>query len=224
MRKAKLKKKIVKQEEKNASNFSIKGAIILILVMLIVLVGFYFLTVKIVDKQNKEKENIQEDIVDVRSLNDINYSDVKNMVANSYYLLINKKDDKNNENYDLFINSLKYNNFGTEFYYIDLSKDENKDLLADSEKLEKLDELKVKDTTLIYVEDGKIKETYVGGDKIIKHLTSFFNNEESSNSNKETAKSTDSNESKKEEKKEEKSDTEKEESDDKKTEDNKSND
>lgn len=174
MKKAKLKKQTNKSMIKASDNeFSIKYAIITVVIMLLILVGFYFLTEKILKKTTTDSEERKE-VVQVRKLNNINYSDVDNMVATSYYLLVDKADDENNDSYDLYINSLKYNNFPIEFYYIDLSDDNNKQLLAEEEKLDDLKNLKVKDTTLIYVSEGKIKETYVGSNSILSYLSSFF--------------------------------------------------
>ncbi len=195
MKKARLKKHTTKSAIQTPTNeFSIKYAIITVIIMLLILVGFYFLTERILKKTATSSEETQE-VVQVRKLNNINYSDVENMVASSYYLLIDKADDKNNDSYDLYINSLKHNQFPIEFYYIDLSDDHNKDLLADEEKLDDLKNLKVKDTTLVYVSDGKIKETYVGSESILSYLSSFFstNNKSDDTSNKEESKDDTSN-------------------------------
>lgn len=193
MKKAKLKKQTNKSMIKASNNeFSIKYAIITIVIMLLILVGFYFLTEKILKKNNSNNEDNKE-IVQVRKLNNINYSDVDNMVATSYYLLIDKADDENNDSYDLYINSLKYNNFPIEFYYIDLSDDNNKQLLADEEKIDDLKNIKVKDTTLVYVSDGEIKETYVGSNSILSYLSSFFSASNSNESDIDTSNNSDSN-------------------------------
>lgn len=195
MKKAKLKKHTNKSMIQTDNNeISIKYAVITVIIMLIILVGFYFLTEKILKKTTHDQEETQE-VVQVRKLNSINYSDVENMVASSYYLLIDKADDENNDSYDLYINSLKYNKFPIEFYYIDLADDHNKDLLAKEEKLDDLKNLKVKDTTLVYVSDGKIKETYVGGNSILSYLSSFFStsNKSDDTSNKDESKDNKSN-------------------------------
>lgn len=182
MKKAKLKTQTNKSMIKTSNNeISIKYAILTIIIMLLILVGFYFLTEKILKKTAVDNEEKRE-VVQVRQLNNINYSDVDNMVATSYYLLIDKADDENNDSYDLYINSLKYNNFPIEFYYIDLSDDNNKELLSDKEKLDDLKNLKVKDTTLVYVSEGEIKETYVGSESILSYLSSFFNASDSNES------------------------------------------
>lgn len=182
MKKARLNKQNTKKLE-TTEDFTTKTKIITMFVLLLTLGGFYFLTEKIVEKQNKElKEQNKE--INVREDNDINYSDIDSIKDESYYLLLDKEDDEKNKQYDNYINSLKSSNYGVEYYYIDLSKDENKDLLGDKEELKELKELKVKDTTLIFVEDGKIKETYVGSEKILNQLMSYFiKSAEDNNSN-----------------------------------------
>ena len=182
MKKARLNKQNTKKLE-TTEDFTTKTKIITMFVLLLTLGGFYFLTEKIVEKQNKElKEQNKE--INVREDNDINYSDIDSIKDESYYLLLDKEDDKKNKQYDNYINSLKSSNYGVEYYYIDLSKDENKDLLSDKEELKDLKKLKVKDTTLILVEDGKIKETYVGSEKILNQLMSYFiKSAEDNNSN-----------------------------------------
>ena len=104
MKKAKLKTQTNKSMIKTSNNeISIKYAILTIIIMLLILVGFYFLTEKILKKTAVDNEENRE-VVQVRQLNNINYSDVDNMVSTSYYLLIDKADDENNDSYDLYIN------------------------------------------------------------------------------------------------------------------------
>ena len=188
MKKARLNKQDIKKNKKNNKDleekFSVKASVITGILMLGALVGFYFLTDKILENRKVEETKEEEKVtVNVRKDNDIKYSEVEKIKDESYYLLIDKEDDENNSMYDIYINSLKYSNYSTNFYYVDLSKDENKDLLAKKDNLKNLKDLKVKDTTLIYVKDGKIDKTYVGGEKIIEYLVSFFSSDSNSNSN-----------------------------------------
>lgn len=192
MKKAKLKKQPEQKIKNKQEDFSIKSLVIAIVIICLILGGFYLLTERIV-KNTKDETAPTKEVVNVRKLNDIDYSDIEKMVTKNYYLLFDEADDKENEQYDLYINSLKYNNFPLEFYYIDLSKDENKDILGDKESLKDLDEIKVKETTLVYVKDGKISKTYVGSKEIIKYLSSFFEVEDK---DKDTDKKSNSNESK----------------------------
>ena len=171
MKKAKLKTTKTKNKKEIESKFSISTIIITGFLMLALLIGSYFLTIKILEKKNTEEET---ETINVRESNSINYSDIEDIKNTSYYLLFDKEDDEFNSTYDVYINSLKYSGYDNEFYYIDLSSDNNKDLLDDEESLKDLKKIKVKDTTLVYVEDGKIKDTYVGSTEINTYLLSFF--------------------------------------------------
>jgi len=211
MKKARIKQQNNKKDDKKvvSEGFSTKAKVITAIVLVVALVGFYLLTLKLVKNRTKKDETSNKVEINVRKDNDINYSDIKNIKNSTYYLLIDKADDKSNSSYDSYINELKYINNPDEFYYIDLSKDENKKLLSDKEELKELDKLKVKDTTLIYVLDGKIKETYVGSKKILDKLDSLFSVDENSNkvSNSNSNKDSKTDDKKKEEKKDTKKDT-----------------
>lgn len=203
MKKAKIVVKEKKEEQKKVESISIKNSIIVVLSMLIVLVGFYFLTEKLIEKQNKEVNTV----INVREINDINVSDIDEIISNSYYLMFSKKDDKNNNSYDSYINELARGNFEYSFYYVDMSKKANKDVYNEKEEnLDNLKDIQVKDTTLVFVKDGKIEKTYVGSNEILKHLMSFFNIEISDDVtiNNEDSKEDKDNEDKKEESDDEK--------------------
>lgn len=197
MKKAKLKTTNKKKTEEIESKFSTGAKVITVLLMLALLLGAYLLAGKIISNNKTEEE---PEVIDVRSVNSINYSDVEDLKGDSYYLLFDKEDDEYNSTYDVYINSLKYSGYNEEFYYIDLSSDKNKDILGDKESLKDLKKIKVKDTTLVYVKDGKIEETYVGSGDISSHLLSFFNisvgeseSDDESNSNSNTKSNSNSN-------------------------------
>lgn len=200
MKKARIKQKKQKKDIISTEGFSTKSKIITGVILVLSLIGFYIMTLKLV--KNRGKEEPEKVTINVRETNNINYSDIEKIEASSYYVLLYKEDDENNSSYDSYINALKYSNYPDEFYYINLSSDENKKLLSDKEELKDVDKLKVKDTTLIYISDNKIKESYVGSEKIIAQLQSFFvsaeteennSNKVNSNSNKKSNKDDKSN-------------------------------
>jgi hypothetical protein len=184
------KAKLVEQKEKKYSKekpeikFSIRKFIVVVVIISVILGLFYFLTEKIVKNMDTTDSNSNSNITydKAREVNNITYDELKKMKATSYFVLLDKADDENNDNYDTFIDILNYH-LSVKFYYVDLSKDANKDLLGDKESLESIDKLKVKDTTLIYVSDSKISNTYVGSEKILEYLASFFSLNSNSNSN-----------------------------------------
>ena len=175
------KAKIVEQKEKKYSKekppvtFSVRKFIVVIVIIAVILGLFYFLTEKIVKNLDTGSDNSNSNITyeSARKVNDITYEELKKMKATSYFVLIDKADDENNTNYDTYIDILNYH-LSVKFYYVDLSKEENKSLLDKKAKLESIDKLKVTDTTLIFVSDSKISNTYVGSEKILEYLASFF--------------------------------------------------
>ena len=207
MKKARLNKQDTKKDKKDLianEGFSVTAKVITTVLMLLALVGMYFVTIPLT--KNRQSNSNSNKVVNVRKENTIKYSEIDKIKEDSYYLFFDKEDDELNNTYDTYINSLAYNNNTAKFYYIDLSDKANKDLLGDEEELDKLSEIKVKDTTLLLVTDGEIKSKYVGQSEVSNYLLSFFIT--ASNVTIKTSSDSNSNDTdkKEEEKKEEKND------------------
>lgn len=186
MKKARLKEKHTKDNKKIEKDFSTKSKVITAILLLILLVGFYFLTDKLVSKKSVDTSNKESNkTINVREENSINYSDIDSIKEDSYYLLLDKSDDENNNMYDIYINNIVNQSLDSnKFYYIDLSKDENKKLVDKKSKLNDIKNIKVSDSTLLYVSKNDIKDKFEGGEKIIAKLSSYFIvNTSDSNSN-----------------------------------------
>lgn len=227
MKKAKIKENTSKKSNKTnkeAEKFTPKAAVITGIIMLASLVGFYFLTDRIVKNRKPEEEKEKEEIKSIRDERSINYSDIDKIEDKDYYLLLDagtkkeeekKEDSKSNTSaetmdyaaeYDQHINYIEYQKLVDEkFYYIDYTKKENKKVFDKKSNLKDLKKLKVKEPTLIYVKDGKISKTYVGNNNILMQMyimrgyistsTSASNSNKASNSN--TSKKNDSKKSNK---------------------------
>lgn len=177
MKKARIKEKHVEKKNNISEKFSVKTKIITALILLVCLVGFYFLTDRLVSKNNKNSNSNSDSnkTINVKEENSINYSDLSDIKDNSYYLLLYKSDDENNNMYDIYINNIVNQSLDSnKFYYIDLSKEENKDILDKKSKLSDIKNIKVSDSTLLYISDNKIEDKYEGGEKIISKLSSYF--------------------------------------------------
>lgn len=216
MKKARLIEHDTKKNKKDlmtGEDFSVKTKIITGVLMLLALVGMYFVTIPLT--KNKTSNSNSNKNVNVRKENSIKYSEIDKIKDESYYLFFDKKDDDLNNTYDTYINSLANSNYPVNFYYIDLSDDDNKELLGDEEELDKLSEIKVKDTTLILVDKDEIKSKYVGQSEVSNYLLSFFIT--ASNVTIKTSSDSNSNENKEEnkEEKDEDDDSEKESKEDK---------
>ena len=238
MKKARLKENTTKKSNKSSitdERFSPKVAVVTGIIMLASLVGFYFLTDKLVKNRKNTNETQEKEMTSVRESNSINYSDIDKIEDKNYYLLLdagtkveetsNKEDSKSNKDsnsneqktinyaseYDQHIDYIAYQKLVDEkFYYIDYTKEENKDVFDKKEKLKNLKKLKVKEPTLIYVKDGKIDTTYVGNNNILMQMyiirgyittksysDSNSNKETKSNSNSKSNKESKSNSNKK---------------------------
>lgn len=197
MKKAKLIVQKEKENNKVTNEFSFKKLIITIVIIVAVLTASYFLTDVIVKKTNNSNNQEQIEIPKVREENAIKYSEINKIEDKSYYLLFDEKDDANNSYYDVYIGLLSLKGLSTKFYYIDLGDEDNKDAIGKETSLKEVDKLKVKGTTLVAIEDGKVKETYEGSDKVLNYLLSFFSTgEETSEDNSLKAEDTDSKDNK----------------------------
>lgn len=142
-------------------NYSIKTLIKYIIIIVVVLVAFYGLTIiitnnKVNDTQPEEKE---ETIIDYDT---ILANSILNQKEDSYYVFAStSKDDKSSDykakliSYDESENALKV-------YYVDLDSAFNKNYLGDTSNFS--DDLTFSGTTLLKIEDKKIKEHYEGSD------------------------------------------------------------
>lgn len=206
-----------KKELKTEENFSVKTKVITAVLMFLALVGMYFVTIPLTKNRKANGTSNSNKNINVRKEKTIKYSEISKIKDESYYLFFDKKDDDLNNTYDTYINSLANSNYPVNFYYIDLSDDANKGLLGEDEELDKLSEIKVKDTTLILVDDKEIKSKYVGQSEVSNYLLSFFiqasnvtiktSSDSNSNSNEKVEDKKDDNDDKKDnEDKKEKSD------------------
>lgn len=215
MKKARLIEQNTKKDKKELNkveDFTVKTKVITAVLMLLALVGMYFVTIPLTKNKKTNGTSNSNKNINVRKENTIKYSEISKIKDESYYLFFDKKDDDLNNTYDTYINSLANSNYPVNFYYIDLSDEANKDLLDKDEKLEKLSEIKVKDTTLLLIDDKEIKSKYVGQSEVSNYLLSFFIQasnvtiKTSSNSNSNSNEKT---EDKKEDKDDDKKDNEK---------------
>lgn len=191
MKKARLK---TTQEEKKVEEFksySVGKFFVFLSLILVMLGGFYLLTDKVF--KPKAEEKVKEEQIEQpneRANNNINYSDIKDIKEKEYYVLFYTEKDESNSTYDMYINSLKANNMGYKFYYVNLDKEDNKSLVDKKSSLKDINKLKVKGSTLVHIKDGKITESFEGDKDIVKHLAAIFNIkiEDSSTTKKEETK------------------------------------
>ena len=102
MKKARLKENTTKKSNKSSitdEKFSPKVAVVTSVLMLASLVGFYFLTDKLVKNRKTTTEESEEEMTSIRETNSINYSDIDKIEDKNYYLLLDggtKKEETSN--------------------------------------------------------------------------------------------------------------------------------
>lgn len=135
---------------------------LVIVVSLIVLV-FYLITM-FVNKEKKEEttktpESIQYDYILA--------SDILKKEHDKYYILIEKKDDLLVSTYTNYLYNYKSMTDSIATYYVELDSPFNSKYKSEEADI---NNLKFSETTLLYIEKGKIKKSYIGKEDIIKIL------------------------------------------------------
>lgn len=140
----------------------------IILIVTGIMIIFYGLTTLITKKVNavktaklgksSVKASIQYDSVIIGSM--------LNMDGH-YFVLIEKENDDNSSEYDTLLKSIEANDEALKVYTADLSSSFNKKYLDKENNYDSdLSKFKVKDTTLVEIEDHKIKDTFDNYDSI----------------------------------------------------------
>lgn len=140
----------------------------IVLIVTGVMIIFYGLTTLITKKVNavktaklgksSVKASIQYDSVIIGSM--------LNMEGH-YFVLIEKENDDNSSEYDTLLKSIEANDEALKVYTADLSSSFNKKYLDKENNYDSdLSKFKVKDTTLVEIEDHKIKDTFDNYDSI----------------------------------------------------------
>ena len=140
----------------------------IVLIVTGVMILFYGITVLITKKstaiktaklgKSSEKVTIQYDEIIIGSM--------LNMDGH-YYILIEKEDDENSSEYDTLLKSIEANDEALKVYKADLNSSFNKDYIGkDSNYDSDLTKFKVKDTTLLEINEHKIENTFDNYDSI----------------------------------------------------------
>ena len=167
----KIKQKKTKQQPVTITeNYQAKNMFIIIIVIIVLLVPLYFITTLVVKTDNKENNNTEKAPVEIQS-EKILVGQLLNRHNDSYYVIAYKKDNKMITLFNQYINDYKNNEDHLEFYKIDLDDGLNKGYISDETNItDELKDLKISDTTLFKIVDGKIESYYVGNDDVVNAL------------------------------------------------------
>lgn len=167
MKKAKLKetnknnskKRTVEEQE----SVSAKKVFVTITVILITFGAFYFLTDYLVSKRTSPK--VESNSNSTTNTTEISFLDLLKQSEKEYYVfaLKNETDEKVYAQYAGY-NSKKY-------YTIDMTTPMNKNHMAEKTSVgDSVKDIRISDTTLFVVKDGKITDHFTGDEEIIEYL------------------------------------------------------
>lgn len=168
MKKAKISnsKKSNKKEEKVVQNdeINVRVGVISVVIMIVVFVGFYFLTDYLLSKRPSDNTPVEQENPNV-----ITFNKLLEQKETEYYVLAILENDKDNTSkYKQFVADLP------KVYYIDMSNSFNKNYMAEETVVvESVKDIRISDTVLFHIKSGKIEGHYVGYEGITKYLISL---------------------------------------------------
>lgn len=138
--------------------YSIKNLIIIFVIIIAILVGFYFITFLITNnKSNKTTDEVtNESVIDYDT---ILVSDIYKQSESSYYVLVKYPGDEKTSNYESSLEKYGQKESAIHVYQIDLSSAFNKKFIANETDLTQNIPVFNK-TTLLKIENGVITENY----------------------------------------------------------------
>lgn len=167
-KKVKQNKRIKQGKRVSEDESQIRTLIILLIIVVLVCVGIYFLTDTMIKRESKSNNSVQ----DVEINYDIaTVGTMFNRIEDEYYVLLYSNEEDGTK-LDSKLGTYRSSDDYMKTYYIDLDKKINKGVLGD--KLEKepknSKEVKVNGATLYKIKEEKVIECISGVDEIIKVL------------------------------------------------------
>lgn len=161
--------KKVKVSKINNDNEMLKLIKLVVIVSLIVAV-FYVITMFVNKKEEEQPEvstpaTIQYDYILA--------GNILNQPNDKYYVLAKTSDDLNTNVYEAYLTNYKNKKDALRIYYVDLNNPLNSKFLKEESnfKIKTIEEISFKETTLLLIENDKIKKTYEGKESIVEILT-----------------------------------------------------
>ena len=146
----------------------IRNMFILLVIVVIIVVGLYYLTEHLVNKDTKSSDTNIETVIDY----DIaSIGTMFNRVEDEYFVLIYSNKDNGSE-LDSILTSYRSSDNYIKTYYIDLDKKINQIAIGDEtvKKPTNPNEVKVNGATLYKIKKGVVVNCYSGVEEIVKVL------------------------------------------------------
>ncbi|MBQ3021465.1 MAG: hypothetical protein IJD92_04515 [Bacilli bacterium] len=163
-----VKNRIKQNKIVSGDELKIRNLIILLVSVIVICVGVYFLTEHVLNKetesnQTDKKVEINYDIASIGTM--------FNRIEDEYYVILYSSKDSGSE-LDSVLDSYRSSDNYIKTYYVDLNLKINKSALKGKlvEKPNNSNEISVKEATLFKIESGKVTKCYSGVDNIIDVL------------------------------------------------------
>lgn len=167
MKKAKLnnsKQNNKKEEVFQSNDVSVKKVIITVVSIIIVFVGFYFLTDYLIDNR---KTVTQPNENEVKKSNYISFNNIYKQEDKTYYVLAILENDQNKEGYNIYTRDM------SPLYYIDMTDAFNKSHIGDLDVVtDSVKDIIISDTTLFVIKENKLESYHTGYENIKKYMIS----------------------------------------------------
>ena len=149
-------KKIKMAKYESEDTKTIKSLIFIVIGIVILVLGLYFLTDRKIQKDNNK---IEETVFDYNSAL---VGMILNRPYDEYYVLLYNGDADNASSYVSLYNSYSAKEDGKKIYLVDLSKNLDKKYLSDNSNLNvsNIEDIKVNGSALLLINKGKITKTY----------------------------------------------------------------
>ena len=151
----------------NEESFKVKNLFIWIIVILLVLVGFYFITNYVLDHRSSENNEIES----VIQTEKIIFGQMFDRKYLEYYVLAYSEKAQSKTIYNKYISNYNKKDNHLNVFMINIDEAFNSKFKSDTSNIvDDINELKVADETLFKIKDGKIEEYKVGSTEISSYL------------------------------------------------------
>ncbi len=167
MKKAKIKAKKNEKEvkEQGTGLMDGKSIVIMIVVMALVFVTFYFLTNFLISRNEKPASSSTNSNSEEKDSNEIAFSQLLKQSDKTYYVFAILENDKTT------VYTEYADRIGTKYYQINMKDAMNKAYIGEETLIgETAKDIKISDSTLFVIVDGKVDSYYAGKDNIINYL------------------------------------------------------
>ena len=165
----KIKNKVIKDTSFNENNSEIGKFIIIFIVILLVVVGLYFLSKIIVDKREKNSDKDETKTAEI-NYDIITIGTLLNRPYDEYYVLAYDGEKPKAVYYSSLITTYKNKENAKKIYFCDLSNELNSKYVSETSNpsAKTIEELKLGEITLLTIKKGKIS-AYAEDIKLIQN-------------------------------------------------------